>query len=112
MAHATQMAFGQAVNLCDDARRFALDMARYGRSNIGFSPRSFSKVGMDCEDCVAVVRGGYKALPAPIIPASSATPLRNPIGKAIQASMLKRYGPSIADPEWTVEDHRPLRNRR
>jgi hypothetical protein len=104
MAHATKQAFGQPFNLCDDARRH-LRARAIGEGGSGFTTRGFDTSNVTCEDCAAALRGGPSALPAPVIVKSK--PIKNPLGAQIRADMLRRYGPSIEDPEWATEGFVP-----
>jgi hypothetical protein len=110
--HATKMAFGQPLNMCDDARRYARDMALYGTSSSGFTTRWFSTGGVTCPDCLLVFRGGPRALPAPVV--TKSPPVKSKLMDQIVANMRRnpKYAGWIDDPEWTIEDYRPLRNRR
>src|SRR6188768_1461778 len=63
--HATKRAFGQAVNLCDDARRF-LSQRATGTGGEGFTLRGWTADAVTCADCSLVLaRQSAFALPAP-----------------------------------------------
>lgn len=105
MAHATKTQFGQAVNLCDDARRFLLQRATQNGGE-GFTLRFWTTDNVTCEDCALVLaRQSAFALPMPEIQAGPA-PRDTNLRKAIRAAMLEKYGPSIEDPEWATEAYR------
>lgn len=80
--------------LCEQAAR--AERERTGHFGRGITKR-YDADEVACEDCQAVIRNGGSK--------------RHDLLGEIQADMLKR-NPRLADPEWTVEDYRPLRNRR
>jgi hypothetical protein len=100
--HATDTAFGQTINLCDDARRFLLQRATQS-GGAGFTVRGFASQGATCADCLAILKAQSPfVLPMPVIEPGPA-PRNTNLKRAIRASMLAKYGPSIEDPEWATE---------
>jgi hypothetical protein len=114
MGHATRTAFGQSVNLCDDARRFLLQRA-IGNGGEGFTLRGFTATDVTCADCSTVLDArSASALPAPEV--VQGPPVRSKLMDEIKRQMRVKYrlthGIDLDEPEWASEDYRPLRNRR
>lgn len=104
--HATKMVFGQAINLCDDARRHLAEQADLSTTRSGFTLRWWTTAGATCEDCQAVLAYGPKALPAPTV--IKGAPVKSKLMDEIVADMRRnpRYRDRIDEPEWAIESYR------
>lgn len=107
--HATKQAFGNDVNMCNEARHYLWQMAAYGQASSGFTTRWFSTDGVTCADCLAVMARGPKALPTPEVTKSASvhSTLLDEMQRQIKVLYRHKYGIDLDEPEWTQESVAP-----
>lgn len=80
----------------------------HGNPFVHFSLTEFGAEGVTCTGCLT----NLELKRARMAEVAARQTQRGPsILDQIKADMLRR-NPRLAEPEWAVEDHRPLRNRR